>query len=285
MRNRHRTAVAVSALLLSALGAPLFAQRDISGEWAPRFHEDQPERIPGPEIGDYLGLPINDAARLRGDSWDASLLTLPEHQCKPHPADYGPRGPANLRIWKEIDPATQQTIAYHTHISWQAPERTIWMDGRPHPPDYVAHTWQGFSTGKWEGDMLTVTTTHLKIGWIRRNGIPRSDRAVLTEHWIRHDNNLTLVSIVNDPVYLTEPFIRTTDWMLDPDQNIAPYPCEAVVEVERPLGAVPHHLPGTNQFLKEFPAKYGVPPEAARGGAETMYPEYKLKIAASTASK
>jgi hypothetical protein len=281
MTGRHCTNAALAMLVLGALASPLFAQRDLSGEWAPRFHEDQPERIPGPDIGDYLGLPINDAARLRGDSWDASLLTLPEHQCKPHPADYGPRGPANLRIWKEIDPETQATLAYHTHISWQAPERTIWMDGRAHPPEYAAHTWQGFSTGKWEGDMLTVTTTHLKIGWIRRNGIPRSDRATLTEHWIRHDNNLTLVSIITDPVYLTEPFIRTTDWQSDPDQQIAPYPCESVVEVERPLGVVPHHLPGTNPFLKEFTEKYKIPAEAARGGAETMYPEYRLKIAAS----
>ena len=65
-------------LILSlALGTSLFAQRDITGEWNNRFHEDFPERIPGPEIGDYLGLPINDAARLRGDSWDASILTLP----------------------------------------------------------------------------------------------------------------------------------------------------------------------------------------------------------------
>ena len=101
------------------------------------------------------------------------------------------RGPANLRIWKEVDTDTQQIIAYHTHISWQAPERTIWMDGRPHPPEYAPHTWQGFSTGKWEGDMLTVTTTHLKNGWIRRNGIPRSDRATVTEHWIRHGDHLT----------------------------------------------------------------------------------------------
>jgi hypothetical protein len=269
-------------LLLGAtfLVAPAFAQRDPSGEWAPRFHEDQPERIPGPEIGDYLGLPITDAARMRADSWDASLLTLPEHQCKPHPADYGPRGPANLRIWEEIDTPTQQLVAFHTHISWQAPERTIWMDGRPHPPEYAAHTWQGFSTGKWDGDMLTVTTDHLKIGWIRRNGVPRSDKAVLTEHWIRHEGNLTLVSIVNDPVYLTEPFIRTTDWMLAPDQEIAPYPCESVVEVDRPLGVVPHHLPGTNTFLNEFPDKYHLPAQAARGGAETMYPEYQLKIKA-----
>jgi hypothetical protein len=278
MRNLFRVNIAGLLLAATVLGIPAFAQRDITGEWGPRFHEDQPERIPGPEIGDYLGLPITDAARLRGDSWDASLLTLPEHQCKPHPADYGPRGPANLRIWREIDNATQKVIAYHTHISWQAPERTIWMDDRPHPPEYAAHTWQGFSTGKWEGDMLTVTTTHLKIGWIRRNGIPRSDRATLVEHWIRHDNNLTLVSIISDPVYLTEPFIRTTDWMADPDQNIAPYPCESVTEIDRPLGAVPHHLPGTNPFLLEFPTRFQIPPQAARGGAETMYPEYVEKL-------
>ena len=56
-----------------------------------------------PDIGDYLGIPINAAARLHGDSWDASLLTLPEHQCKPHPSDYGIRGPAQMRVWKEVD--------------------------------------------------------------------------------------------------------------------------------------------------------------------------------------
>ena len=179
-------------LLAATLAIPAFAQLDVSGEWAPRFHEDQPERIPGPEIGDYLGLPINSAARLRADTWDASLLTLPEHQCKPHPSDYAWRGPANLRVWKEIDRESQQLVAYHTHISWEAPERTIWMDGRPHPPDYAAHTWQGFSTGKWEGDMLTITTTHLKNGWIRRNGVrPGSDRATVTEHMLRHGNYLT----------------------------------------------------------------------------------------------
>jgi glyoxylase-like metal-dependent hydrolase (beta-lactamase superfamily II) len=259
---------------LFALTATAAAQIDLSGEYAPRFHEDQPERIPGPEIGDYLGLPINDAARLRADSWDASLLTLPEHQCKPHPSDYGPRGPANLRIWKEVDTATQQVIAWRTHISWQAPERTIWMDGRPHPPEHAPHTWQGFSTGRWEGDILVVTTTHLKAGWIRRNGVPRSDRATVTEHFIRHGNLLTLVTYIQDPVYLTEPFIRTTDFELDLHQQIEPYPCEAVVEIPRPEGAVPHHLPGANPFLNEFPSKYALPPGAERGGAETMYPGY-----------
>ncbi|MBV8906857.1 MAG: hypothetical protein JOZ22_24725 [Acidobacteriia bacterium] len=285
MRNTARFVFGASLLWGALAAVPAFAQIDPSGEWAPRFHEDQPERIPGPDIGDYLGLPINDAARMRGDTWDASLLTLPEHQCKPHPADYGPRGPANLRIWKEVDKDTQQLVAYHTHISWQAPERTIWMDGRPHPPDYAPHTWQGFSTGKWDGDMLTVYTTHLKIGWIRRNGIPRSDKATLTEHWIRHGDYLTLVSIITDPAYLTEPFIRTTNWVADPRQHIDPYPCEPVTEVIRAPGVVPHHLPGQNTFLSEFPKKYGVPPEAARGGAETMYPEYQQKIAADQQKK
>src|SRR5262245_59931636 len=79
------------ALVLAALlgaAAPTAAQVDFSGEWAPRFHEDQPERVPGPPLGDYLGLPINDAARLRADSWDASMMTLPEWQCRPHSADY-----------------------------------------------------------------------------------------------------------------------------------------------------------------------------------------------------
>jgi glyoxylase-like metal-dependent hydrolase (beta-lactamase superfamily II) len=264
--------------------SPLFAQFDLTGEWGARYHEDQPERIPGPELGDYLGLPITDAARLRADSWDASIATLPEWQCRPHPADYGTRGPADLRIWKDVDTQTQQVIGYHTHVQWQAQERSIWMDGRPHPSEDEPHTWQGFSTGKWEGNQLTVTTTHLKESYVRRNGVPRSDRAVLVEHWIRHGDFLTLVSIITDPVYLTEPFIRTTNWELSPQQAIDPYPCEVAEEVERPEGSVPHHLPGANPFLSEFAEKHGLPVEAARGGAQTMYPEYRMAMKESAAS-
>ena len=266
--------------LVALLGAPLYAQVDLVGEWGQRQHEDQPERGPGPELGDYLGLPINAAARAKADAWDASLLTLPEWQCRPHPADYGTRGPSNMRIWKEVDPATQQVIAYHTHIAWQAPERTIWMDGRAHPPEYAAHTWQGFSTGKWEGQMLTVTTTHLKPGFIRRNGVPRSEKGMLVEHWIRHGDVLTMLEFVTDPVYLTGPMVRSQNWVWTRDQDLAPYPCESVTEVPRELGVVPHHLPGTNTFLHEFAAKYKLPYEVTRGGSETMYPEYRQRIEA-----
>src|SRR6202035_132508 len=80
-----RAAVRLLPIVLMTLTAavPAAAQVDFSGEWAPRFHEDQPERVPGPELGDYLGLPISDAARMRGYAWEASLLTMPEWQCRP----------------------------------------------------------------------------------------------------------------------------------------------------------------------------------------------------------
>jgi len=287
MQTLKRTAI-LSAMLLIAIvlsNSSAFAQIDLVGEWAPQFHEDQPERVGGPPVGDYAGLPINDAARMMADSWEASILSVPEHKCKPHPADYSPRGPANLRISKEVDTASQETIAYHTHISWQVPERTIWMDGRPHPDELAPHTWQGFSTGEWIGgpnsQVLKVVTTHLKKGWIRRNGVPRSDQAELTEYFFRHGNFLTWTSIINDPLYLTEPMIRTSDFMVNPGQQIAPYPCLIVSEVEQPHGWVPHWLPGTNPDLEEFAKDQHVPPEAMRGGAETMLPEYRNKVVAA----
>ena len=278
------TAMAVGPFIanLTAQGPqPAGVSIDLTGEWAGRVHEDQPERGPGPELGDYLGLPINDAARLHGDTWDASLLTLPEHQCMPHPSPYALRGPQNLRIWKEVDLTTQELVAYRTHGSWMAPERSIYMDGRPHPPDYAAHTYQGFTTGKFEGNMLTTFTDHIKEGWIRRNGIHHSDEATMVEHWFRHGNVLTVATLVTDPVYLTEPMIRTTNWEWAPNQNVGSYPCnpfQIVVEVDRPMGTVPSHLPGTNPFLHEFADKYHIPFEATRGGAETTYPEYQLKL-------
>jgi hypothetical protein len=267
----------LGVLVAAFAGISAFAQTELSGTWVAQYHEDQPERGPGPELGDYLGLPINDAARLRGDSHDASLLTLPEFQCRPHPSDYGDRH-SHVRIWTEVDRDTQQLIAIHTHREWQAQERTIWMDGRPRPPDYAAHTWQGFSTGKWEGDILTITTTHLKESYIRRNGLPRSDRATVTEHFLRRGDYLTLVTVISDPAYLTEPLIRTSDYLLDPAHVIPAYPCEAVTEVIRRKGAVPHHLPGSNPFLDEFASHYGLPIEPTRGGAQTMYPEYRMKL-------
>jgi hypothetical protein len=244
------------------------------------MHEDQPERAQGPDLGDYLGIPINDAARLRAESWDASRLTLQEHQCRVHIVPYIYFGPLQVRIWEEKDPDTQQLIAIKNYISTYEQTRTIWMDGRPHPSEYAPHTFMGFSTGRFEGDMLTVETTHIKQGWLRRNGLPESDQATLTEHFIRHDKYMTHVTVLKDPVYLTEPLIKSQTFvMADRDPGNWLWPCEYVEEVVgRRKGEVPHFLPGGNPFLKEFTARFDIPEQAARGGAETMYPEYRLKL-------
>ena len=268
-----------AALCRRRLSFARFAQRDLAGEWGALYHEDQPHRIPGPELGDYTGLPINDAGRLKADSWDASILTLREHQAKPHPSTYSLRGPANIRIRRELDPVTQQTIGYELFGTFGQATRMLWLDGRPHPPAHAAHTWAGFSTARWDGDALTVFTTHLKAGWLQRNGVAHSDQATMTERFIRHGNVLTVVSIVDDPIYLEEPFIRTTNWVLNPGMEIRRTQFDVVDEVAgRQKGDVPHHLPGSPgalQKLKEFASHVGLPPAAARGGAATMYPEYQ----------
>ena len=223
--------ISILALLICFAPASAFAQRDLSGNWAALYHEDQPHRIPGPDLGDYTGIPLNDAGRLKADSWDASILTLREHQAKPHPSTYSLRGPANIRINREVDPVTQQTIGFELFGTFGQATRLIWLDGRPHPPEHAAHTWAGFSTARWDGNALEVLTTHLKVGWLQRNGVAHSDRATMTERFIRHGSYLTVVTIVDDPTYLEEPFIRTTNWVLNPDQEIRRTQFDVVDEV------------------------------------------------------
>ena len=117
-------------VFLVLLTIPAFGDEDFSGEWAPLFHEDNPERLPGPELGDYMGIPINDAARLRADSYDADRISVvTEYQCRPHGGDYSMRGLSNMRIDSIIDPVTQQLIA-HPHADEFSRDGTHDMAGR-----------------------------------------------------------------------------------------------------------------------------------------------------------
>ena len=271
------TAVLAAAL---ALAAPASAQVSLVGEWSPRYHEDQPDRIPGPELGDYTGLPLTDGARLAADSWDASRLTLREHQCKVHNGPYILHGPIQFRLSEERDLRTQQLIAIHEYLNTYEQERTIWMDGRAHPPEWAPHTWQGFSTGKWDGDILTVYTTHIKQEWVRRNGVPNSEKSTTVEHFIRHGNIMSHLIVWTDPVYLSEPLIRSEEFVLqERTSGNWLWPCEYVDEIiDRPHSAVPNYLPGKSPFAGDFAYRYGVPVDAAKGGAETTYPEYQMKL-------
>jgi hypothetical protein len=281
MVRRAQTASAL--LLMLIVGTPAFAQVDFSGEWTPVREEDNTGNT---ELGDWVGIPMNDAARMRAMAWDASIQTLPEWQCRPHAATYISRGPSQLRISKEVDPVSRETTAWH--MEWlRSVDKAVYMDGRPHPSEHAPHTWAGFSTGEWIGDMLKITTTHIKEEYLKRNGVFHSDRATVNSYLIRRGNYLTYLMVEYDPVYLTEPLIRSTEYVLDLKQNISPYPCTVVEEVDRPKGVVPHRLPWENEEVKYFSEKHKIPFDVVTAGAATMYPEIqqKLKSSADAAGK
>jgi cyclase len=281
---RRRGLHGLSGLFLAMLlGVPAFGQISIVGEWAGRYHEDNTDRIPGDVQGDFTGVPINEAARRYAEAYDVRRVNLLEHQCEPYNLPHIYRGPLQFRIWEEKDPATQEIIAYREYLGTYMQYRTIWMDGRPHPPEYAPHTFMGFSTGEWHGDTLTVRTTHIKKEFYRRSGIPSSDRTTVVEHYIRHGNLLSHVIIATDPVYLSEPYVNSQEFVLmDRGNQNWLYNCEYVMEVPMAKNNVPHYLPGTNPFLEDFSKKFGLPLAAVWGGAETTYPEYMAKFAAGT---
>jgi hypothetical protein len=268
------------ALLVPAVAR---AQSDITGEWAPLFHEDQVDRVPGLGPVDFAGLPLTEGARQWALGWDASRVSMLEHQCQVHVLPYILSGPTRLRIDARRDGNTERIVAFDQYIGLWGQTRTVWVDGRLHPPDIAPHTWMGFSTGVWEGNTLVVRTTHIKQGWVRRNGVPESDEVTTTERFTRHGDMLTYVIYIKDPVYLTEPLVHSRNFVrmtgLAEGNWIAATPCEPAEETAAPPHTVPHYLPGENPFVGEAEKRTGIPAEALVGGAETLYPEYRQKLA------
>ena len=260
------------------------AQVDLSGTWNTIRHEDLPDRGPGVGLGDYSGIPLTDPARQWAESWDAARLSVPQHQCRVHVGHYILRGPQNLRIWEEKDPRTQEVIAIRQYISTYEQSRLIWMDGRPHPPDYARHTWMGFSTGRWSGDRLVVETTHMKQGWHRRNGVVASDWTTMTEHYARHGDTLTQIEVIRDPVYLTEPMVKSQHFRQNvralPSNNWL-WPCTSVEEVDRSPHDVPHFLPGQNPHLEPTRAQANLLVPGVEGGPATAYPDWNTNPGAA----
>ena len=286
---------AASFLFFAAVvsGRPALAQVDLSGEWGVTFFEDILHRGATLVPGDNTGVPLSEAGRRKAESWDESVVATHERQCIPHPVTYAVRGPGNIRFVKIVDQESGRLVAYSLQGSYVGRFRTIWMDGRPHPSDLAPHSYTGFSTGKWVRNTLVVTTTHMKMGYLDRNGMPSSELARMTEHFIRHDDRLTAVTFIHDPVFLSEPFVRSTDFVLNLTGNAGAWgvcaPDQIVDELlDKPKGYVPHHLPGTVDPGRElFLTSRHVPLEAARGGADTTYPEYRRRLrdlSATTAS-
>jgi hypothetical protein len=281
--NRTLVTRALFLIVFVTMSTAAFAQVDLTGNWATRLYQDWQDRFLGPDGGDFTGLPLNDDGRAKALSYSTTALSMPERQCLFYPPHYTELGPFNLKFWTEADPLTGNTIAWVMNGWTDRAMRTIWMDGRPHPSKNAVHTNGGFSTGRWEGTTLVVTTTHMKAGYLRRNGVPASDELTMVEYISRHGDTLTIFAVMNDPVYLSEPYVITHIWQLDPALQGTPFggtcvPVVEVVGIGSDGGVVPHYLPGTNPYIGELTQHYGVPAEAALGGAETLYPEYRKKI-------
>lgn len=267
-----------------APGAGIGTGADISGVWSWGGHQDFGLGTSSGSLVDYGGFPFSEAGRLTALAWSASRMTVRQHQCESYSIPYEFISPGNYRFWEERDPVTQRLIAIKMYFQNTEGNRTIWMDGRPHPPAYAPHTFFGYSTGRYDGNALTVTTTHLKRGTLRANGSSQSDQTSLVEHFVRHGDRITYFSVSTDPVMMAEPFSKTvillrhvvtpTAWL---------FPCD---DGEQILGmsqdTVASYFFGQHPFLREYSAAKKVPLLGALGGPETIYPEFRAKLSTAT---
>jgi glyoxylase-like metal-dependent hydrolase (beta-lactamase superfamily II) len=288
-RSARRLLFAAAAVLVgvpaSAQPARALVPPDIAGEW--RLENSEDDTTAQPPLGDYTGIPFNEAGRLRSDTTAESIWGTPEYQCRPHSAPHQWRGLGGARILKEQDPLTRDVKAYHIQFM-RSLDRPVFMDGRPHPPAWAPHTWTGFSTGEWIGNTLKITTTHLKDGYLKRGGPQTSDMYSMTEFLTRHGEVLTVVTVIDDPIYMAEPYVHSTTYAYDPAASVAHEVCNSSAFAEN--GGtnrhwVPHFLPGENNARAEWlKDENWYPATAALGGVNTIYPEYRTTLSGSAAA-
>lgn len=257
---------------------------DLSGMYTPDRDLDPGLGTAAGRLVDYGGIPLNEAGRMYALAWDASRITVRQQQCAGYVPPYMFVAPGNYRIFEDREPYTQQLKSISVYGQIAEGHHEIFMDGRPHPPAYAVHTFPGFSTGKFEGNILTVETTHIKRGWIRAPGVAQSDEATVREHFIRHGDRITIFSVTTDPVYLAEPFAKVQVLLrYTKDPNGWLYACDDGEEIlDKTEDRVPAYPLGENPFLREYSEKEHVPLLGALGGPETTRPEFVAKLKTAT---
>src|SRR3989338_7635715 len=143
-------AAAVLLLLAVPAARPVSVQEnspiDLTGTWRWLPYEDERDRNPGAYPGDYRGLPLNDAARMRADTYDEEgNATAPLLQGRPRSPAYQPKGLDPMRIDQVVDPVSRQLVALRISYEKTPGDRLIWLDARPRPSPYALHAWDGFS--------------------------------------------------------------------------------------------------------------------------------------------
>lgn len=255
---------------------------DLSGSWAQKTHEDWQEEGDGPDLGDFLGLPVNDEARTRALSYSGSSLALPERQCLFYAPNYIVAGLQGLSISADTNPNSGEVVAWVIGPAVDRGIHRIWMDGRKAPPKDAPRPVGGFTTGEWIGNTLKTVTVGSRQGYVRRNGTPSSDQAVFTMHLTRHGNILTVTGTVDDPIYLTAPLVRSRVYVLNP--AVVPSRtsglCVPAAEIASLSGdgTVIHLDPQTNTASQDFARTYGLPLEVVLGGEATMLPEFRKML-------
>ena len=212
---------------------------DLTGTWVSVVTEDWRWRMVVPRKGDYSSVPLTDEGRKIADAWEPAKMAA--DGCKPYGAAALMRVPGRLRIAWEND----TTLRIDTDAGEQT--RLLRFDRTLKPPS--TRSWQGHSVAEWEivrqpGGLgvslqtapprvgaLKVTTTNMRAGYLRTNGVPYSEDAVMTEYFDRlsayGDEWLVVLTTVEDPRYLNQPFITSSHFKREPDASKwMPAPCE-----------------------------------------------------------
>ena len=219
---------------------------DLTGSWVSIVAEDWRWRMLTPLKGDAASIPYKPDSRKVIDAWAPAKDEAAGLQCKAYGAPAVMRIPGRVRISWQNDNALQLDLD-------QGRQTRLFHFG-PKPAQLPAPSWQGYSAARWEPPLapegnglpvgisprygarsrsLEVVTTNLRAGYLRKNGLPYSDKATLTEYYdlFREPNGdtwFTVTTIVDDPVYLFTPFVTSTDFRKEPDgSKFAPAPCTA----------------------------------------------------------
>jgi hypothetical protein len=197
--------------------------------------EDWRWRMMTPPKGDVSSIPVNAEARKIAEAWDPARDSAAAEQCKAYGAPQLLRIPGRIRFSWEND----TTLKVETEAGTQT--RYFRFGNQPAPPGPA--TYQGNSVARWEiagrrgggprGGSLTVMTSGMRPGYIRKNGVPYSEKATVEEYFNataepNGDRWLILTTIVRDPVYLNGPWVTSTHFKkVANGSSWTPTPCEA----------------------------------------------------------
>jgi hypothetical protein len=199
---------------------------DLTGQWVSYVTEDWRFRMITPPKGDYRGVPLTPEGRKAADAWDPAADARAGNQCRAYGAGGILRVPGRIRIaWQD-----DSTLRVETEAGTQT--RLFRFSGGAAA---AAPSWQGQSSARWDaaGRSLTVVTRNLRAGYVRRNGVPYSEQAVVTEHFdvAPHPGGgqlLVVTTVVEDPRNLARSFVVSTNFKKDGETSKwSPSPCVA----------------------------------------------------------